>query len=77
VFDGAQPARVPDQVIAYLRKRERNGVIELLAVFEGGRERVAVLLSLLGCVESLTGDVASAMRELGSLAAPPAFHPAS
>ena len=29
MLDGEQPARVPDQVIAELRKRERNGVIEL------------------------------------------------
>ena len=29
VLDGAQPARVPDKVIADLRKRERNGLIEL------------------------------------------------
>ena len=29
VLDGAQPAKVPDQVIADLKKRERNGAIEL------------------------------------------------
>ena len=29
VLDGAQPARVPDKVIAELRERERNGLIEL------------------------------------------------
>ena len=29
VLDGAQPAKVPDKVIADLRRRERNGLIEL------------------------------------------------
>jgi transcription antitermination factor NusG len=29
VLDGAQPAKVPDQVIGDLKKRERNGAIEL------------------------------------------------
>ena len=72
IMDGLQPARVPGAVIAELRARERNGVIELpkprglrsgdqvriirgtfrghLALYAGmsGRERVAVLLQLLG-----------------------------
>jgi len=29
VLDGAQPARVPDAVIAEIRARERNGLVEL------------------------------------------------
>jgi transcriptional antiterminator RfaH len=29
VLDGVQPARVPDRVIADLRSRERNGLVEL------------------------------------------------
>jgi transcriptional antiterminator RfaH len=71
VMDGVVPARVPDQVIADLRERERNGVIylperkprrgdvvrvlrgpfrELVGLYAGmkPRERVEVLLSLLG-----------------------------
>src|SRR5262249_28797066 len=30
VLDGMQPAKVPDKVIAELRRRERNGLVELL-----------------------------------------------
>ena len=30
VMDGAVPARVPEAVIAEIRSRERNGLIELL-----------------------------------------------
>jgi len=72
ILDGSKPARVPDDVIARLRSRERDGLIELpspelfrpgdtvrilhgplaghLALFAGmrPRERVEVLLSLLG-----------------------------
>jgi transcription antitermination factor NusG len=29
-MDGEQPARVPDAVIAEIRSRERNGLVELL-----------------------------------------------
>jgi len=29
VLDGLQPARVPDKVIAELKGRERNGLVEL------------------------------------------------
>ena len=29
VMDGEQPARVPDHVIAEIRSRERNGLVEL------------------------------------------------
>ena len=29
IMDGVQPARVPDAVIAEIRSRERNGLIEL------------------------------------------------
>ena len=29
VMDGEQPARVPDEVIADIRSRERNGLVEL------------------------------------------------
>jgi transcriptional antiterminator RfaH len=31
VLDGVQPARVPDKVIAELKRRERNGLVELPA----------------------------------------------
>jgi len=72
VLDGERPAQVPDAVIAEIRSRERNGLIELptpvefqpgdkvcivhgalagrLAIYAGmrPRERVAVLLGLLG-----------------------------
>jgi transcriptional antiterminator RfaH len=70
-----EPTRVPDRIIADLRSRERNGLIQLptklglqrgdqvritkgpfidrLAIYDGmkGRERVAVLLALLGSVQ--------------------------
>jgi transcription antitermination factor NusG len=29
VLDGVQPAKVPDKVIADLKRRERNGLVEL------------------------------------------------
>jgi transcriptional antiterminator RfaH len=72
VFDGDRPARVGDHIIAELRSREHNGLIELpkrspfkrgdpvrvsrgafagrLALYDGQapRERVAILLALLG-----------------------------
>jgi transcriptional antiterminator RfaH len=72
IMDGLTPARVPDAVIAEIRARERDGLIELpkprglqagdrarvlrgpfsghLALYAGmrPRERVEVLLSLLG-----------------------------
>jgi transcriptional antiterminator RfaH len=70
IMDGDRPAQVPDNVIADLRARERNGAVELpgrarpgdrvrilrgpfrdrLALYVGmsGRDRVAVLLQLLG-----------------------------
>jgi transcriptional antiterminator RfaH len=82
VLDGAAPARVPDAVIAEIRSRETNGLIELPSKlrrgdrvrvlrgpFEGQlaiyaemkpRERVEVLLALLGGQRRLTlraGDV--------------------
>jgi transcriptional antiterminator RfaH len=71
-MDGGRPARVPDGIIAELRSRERDGLVELakpprfrrgdqvrivqgvfrghLALYDGmaPRERVMVLLSLLG-----------------------------
>jgi transcriptional antiterminator RfaH len=73
IMNGAGPACVPDAVIAEIRARERNGLVELpdkpprfrpgapvrilagpfqghFALYDGqsSRERVAVLLSLLG-----------------------------
>jgi transcription antitermination factor NusG len=36
VLDGAAPARVPDQVIAEIRSRERNGLVELAPRFKRG-----------------------------------------
>jgi transcriptional antiterminator RfaH len=81
VLDGDKPAKVPDTVIDDLKRRERNGLIELppppglqrsdrvrivrgafagqLALFDGmrPRERVAVLLQILGRVELPKGDV--------------------
>jgi transcriptional antiterminator RfaH len=84
IMDGAQPARVPDGVIAEIRGRERDGLVELarppiarpgdavrvlrgpfeghLAIYAGmkARERVEVLLTLLGGARRLTlraGDI--------------------
>ena len=77
---GDVPARVPDRIIADLRGRERNGLIDLppkpglqrgdqvritrgpmenrLAIYEGmkGRERVEVLLAMLGSVQRVELD---------------------
>ena len=39
VLDGVQPARVPDAVIAEIRARKRNGLVELLQLL-GGQQRV-------------------------------------
>jgi transcriptional antiterminator RfaH len=84
VQDGQQPARVPDAVIAELKGRERDGLIELpkprvlrvgdpvrvlrgpfanhLALYDGmqPRDRVAILLALLGGQQRVTlpkGDI--------------------
>lgn len=78
IMDGLQPARVSDAVIAELRARERNGLIELSKLrgfqrgdqvriirgpFRGlaglyhgmsGRQRVAVLLQILGGQQRVT-----------------------
>jgi transcriptional antiterminator RfaH len=86
VMDGDKLAKVPDTVIDDLKKRERNGLIELppppglqrgdqvkivrgafagqLALFDGmrPRERVAVLLQILGRVELPKGDVVGVLR---------------
>jgi transcriptional antiterminator RfaH len=78
IMDGATPTRVPDNVIAEIRARERGGLIELppqlglragdavrilagpfqgqLALYAGvkPRERVEVLLALLGAQQRVT-----------------------
>jgi len=38
VLDGAAPARVPDAVIAEIRGREHNGLVELPARFKPGAQ---------------------------------------
>jgi transcriptional antiterminator RfaH len=86
VMDGLQPARVSDDIIAEIRARERNGLVELparrarlgdrirvmrgpfggqpgLYAGQAPRDRVAVLLSLLGGqrrIELPKGDVETA-----------------
>jgi transcriptional antiterminator RfaH len=86
IMDGVGPARVPDDVIAEIRGREHNGLIELapppalrrgarvrilrgpfaghLAIFADmkPRERVEILLQLLGAEQRVTlskGDIAA------------------
>jgi transcriptional antiterminator RfaH len=76
VMNGLEPARIPDAVIAEIRSRERDGMIELpsklcrgsrvrilrgpftghLAIYAGmsGRDRVAVLLEILGGQQRVT-----------------------
>jgi transcriptional antiterminator RfaH len=76
VLNGLEPARIPDAVIAEIRSRERDGMIELpsklcrgsrvrilrgpftghLAIYAGmsGRDRVAVLLEILGGQQRVT-----------------------
>jgi transcriptional antiterminator RfaH len=58
VLDGDRPARVPDEVIAELRGRERNGLIELSAdpgFRRGDKVRITrgPLVGLEGLVEGL------------------------
>jgi transcriptional antiterminator RfaH len=63
VADGGVPARVPDSVIAELRRRERNGLVQLpeLRRFRAG-DRVRVTHGPLLGLESLVAGTRPSQR---------------